>query len=37
VRNIEAGALVRDPAFAVSLEQQFSSLVATGVLTRVFP
>ena len=37
VRNIEAGVLVRDPAFAVSLEQQFSSLVATGALTRVFP
>ena len=34
-RNIEAGALVRDPAFARSLEQQFTSLVATGVLKQV--
>ena len=34
-RNIEAGALVRDPAFATSLEQQFTSLVASGALVRV--
>ena len=36
-RNIEAGVLVRDPAFATSLEQQFTSLVSAGVLTRVHP
>jgi hypothetical protein len=36
-RNIEAGVLVRNPALAASLEQPFSSLVATGALTRVFP
>lgn len=36
-RNIEAGALVRDPAFASSLEQQFVSLVSSGALTRVYP
>jgi phosphatidylserine/phosphatidylglycerophosphate/cardiolipin synthase-like enzyme len=34
-RNIEAGALVRDPAFATSLEQQFTSLVSSGMLSRV--
>ena len=34
-RNIEAGAVVHDAAFATSLEQQFTSLVAAGVLRRV--
>ncbi len=34
-RNIEAGVVVHDAAFATSLEQQFTSLVASGVLRRV--
>ena len=36
-RNIEAGAVVHDAGFAGSLERQFTSLVAAGLLRRVFP
>ena len=36
-RNIEAGVVVHDAAFATSLEQQFTSLVGAGVLRRVYP
>ena len=36
-RNIEAGAVVHDSGFAGSLEVQFTSLVAAGLLRRVFP
>lgn len=35
VRNIEAGAVVHDAGFAGSLERQFTSLVAAGLLRRV--
>ncbi len=34
-RNIEAGVLVDDPAFAAALEYQFSSLVTAGILKRL--
>ena len=34
-RNIEAGVVVHDAGFAESLEKQFTSLVAAGVLRRV--
>ncbi|HYN42175.1 MAG TPA: DISARM system phospholipase D-like protein DrmC [Thermoanaerobaculia bacterium] len=36
-RNIEAGVVVHDAAFATSLEQQFTSLVGAGALRRVHP
>lgn len=35
-RNIEAGVVVHDAGFAEALERQFTSLVASGALRRVF-
>jgi phosphatidylserine/phosphatidylglycerophosphate/cardiolipin synthase-like enzyme len=34
-RNIEAGVLVNDPAFARALRDQFESLAEAGLLVRL--